>query len=229
MPITAVFMTKDKNRLSLKIFMISKKELEILISKVNTFEKPKPELEQYQTQSGLASEMLWTAFMDGNIKERSVADFGCGTGIFAIGASLLGAKRVVGYDVDNNALVIARSNIKIVKKEGGEVGKITFQKGDISEVKKLYDTVIMNPPFGVQKKHADREFIEKAFAIAKKAIYSIHAAGPQTDKFIESFAGMRGFLASKIGDRELQLKATMEFHEKAKYPVNVALWKFLAL
>jgi putative methylase len=223
-------MIRVKSKWSLKICMIpSKKELEILLSKFKSFEKPKPELEQYITPSSIAAELLWMAFMDENIKGRNVADFGTGTGIFAIGASLLGAKSSVGYDIDHGSLKIARENVKIAKKSAFQLGKITFQKADIAEVKKKYDTIIMNPPFGVQKKHADRNFLEQAFKIAKKAIYTIHKTSQQNDRFIENIANERGFLSSKIAEREIPLKATMEFHEQQQYPVAVALWKFLAL
>ncbi len=104
----------------------SKKELEILLSKFKSFEKPKAELEQYMTPSSIVAELLWTAFMDNNIRERTVADFGTGTGIFAIGASILGAKTAIGYDIDNGALKLARGNVKIAKKSAFQLGKITF-------------------------------------------------------------------------------------------------------
>ena len=96
--------------------MISKKELEILLSKIATFEKSKPELEQYQTPSAIAADILWTAFMNRDIRNKEVADLGSGTGIFAIGASLLGAKLAIGYEADASAIALARKNVKIVKK-----------------------------------------------------------------------------------------------------------------
>lgn len=207
----------------------TKKELEIMISAFKSFEKPKPELEQYITPSNIASEMLWTAFMDGNIKGKKVADFGAGTGIFSIGASMLGALSVVGYEIDASSIKTARENVKVVKKSRVPLGKITFQKSDISEVKKPYDTIIMNPPFGIQKKHADKFFLEKAFGVSKKAIYSIHSSDPKTDRFLENFASDYGFLAFKLSEVEFPIKATMEFHEKPVYPVNAALWRFVKM
>ena len=45
----------------------NKKSLEILLSSARGFEKPLPELEQYETPSDIAADLLWNAFMDGNI------------------------------------------------------------------------------------------------------------------------------------------------------------------
>ena len=40
----------------------------------------------------------------------SVLDYGCGSGVLAIAAAKLGARRVVGTDIDEQALVAARAN-----------------------------------------------------------------------------------------------------------------------
>lgn len=43
---------------------------------------------------------------------ESVLDYGCGSGILAIAACRLGARRVVGTDIDRNALVASRANAR---------------------------------------------------------------------------------------------------------------------
>ncbi len=43
-------------------------------------------------------------------QHESVLDYGCGSGILAIAASLLGAGRVVGVDIDPQAVLAARTN-----------------------------------------------------------------------------------------------------------------------
>lgn len=202
---------------------LSKKELEIILSAVRDFNKPKPELEQYATPSDIAAVLLWTAFMDKNIKDKKVADLGCGTGILSVGSSILGAKSVIGYDVDKDALGISKENVAWINESKVELGEIKFEESDIKDVKGEFDTVVMNPPFGVQKEHADKAFLEKAFEIAK-VIYSIHKSG--SDQFLTSLSKSNGFALQKIGEGSLNLKATMPFHEKEKYPVNVSLWKF---
>ena len=44
---------------------------------------------------------------------QTVIDYGCGSGILAIAASKLGASRVLGVDIDSQALEASRNNAKI--------------------------------------------------------------------------------------------------------------------
>jgi ribosomal protein L11 methyltransferase len=48
-----------------------------------------------------------------NLKNRSLLDYGCGSGILAIAAAKLGCNPVVGTDIDPQAMVAARSNAQI--------------------------------------------------------------------------------------------------------------------
>ena len=48
-----------------------------------------------------------------NLQSKSLLDYGCGSGILAIAAAKLGAKPVVGTDIDPQAMVAARSNAEI--------------------------------------------------------------------------------------------------------------------
>jgi 2-polyprenyl-6-hydroxyphenyl methylase/3-demethylubiquinone-9 3-methyltransferase len=45
-----------------------------------------------------------------NIKDRSFLDIGCGSGIFAIAASLLGAKKVIGIDISKESIAASVAN-----------------------------------------------------------------------------------------------------------------------
>jgi 2-polyprenyl-3-methyl-5-hydroxy-6-metoxy-1,4-benzoquinol methylase len=45
-----------------------------------------------------------------NIKGRSFLDIGCGSGIFSIAASLLGAKKVIGLDISKESVAASRAN-----------------------------------------------------------------------------------------------------------------------
>jgi ribosomal protein L11 methyltransferase len=54
---------------------------------------------------------LCLEWLDGqDLKNSSVIDFGCGSGILAIAALLLGAPRAVGTDIDTQALEASRDN-----------------------------------------------------------------------------------------------------------------------
>jgi len=159
-----------------------KKHLAMLLSKLEGFPEPKPELEQYRTPGNVASELLWLAYSAGDIAGKVVADLGTGTGVLAIGAKLLGAEKVYAVEVDGKALEVARRN---AERAGVEV---EFINADVSEFDERVDTVVMNPPFGSQRKHADRPFLLKAFEVADR-VYSIHLAKPEVRNFIERFRG----------------------------------------
>ena len=141
---------------------MKKKELEILLQKIPSFSKPVPNLEQYITSSNIAADIIFTAHQLGDIENKIVLDLGCGTGIFSVGAFLTGAKKVIGIDIDNNIIDIAR---KYAEKNNF---KIIYKVQDVKDVEIKCDTVIMNPPFGAQKanQNADRKFIEKGFKLA---------------------------------------------------------------
>jgi ribosomal protein L11 methyltransferase len=57
---------------------------------------------------------LCLAWLDAHLQSGdNVLDYGCGSGILAIAAGLLGAKQIVGVDVDPQALTAARDNSAI--------------------------------------------------------------------------------------------------------------------
>lgn len=89
------------------------RHLEEALQCVRPFESPDVQLEQYPTSPHLASRVLFAADASfGDVAGRTVADFGCGTGMFAIGAEILGAASVAGFDCDEDALRIARENCR---------------------------------------------------------------------------------------------------------------------
>jgi ribosomal protein L11 methyltransferase len=49
----------------------------------------------------------------GNIDDRRVIDFGCGSGILAIAAIKLGARQVIAVDIDAQALTACHSNMEV--------------------------------------------------------------------------------------------------------------------
>lgn len=135
--------------------------LEIELSKLGKISSPKSRLEQYFTPSDTAAEILYKALQDGDIADKVVADFGTGNGIFAIGASLLGAKRVYAIDSDKEMIDIAARNAKKCNV------KIEFIRTPVEEFNEKVDTVVMNPPFGSQRRNADVPFIKKAMELSK--------------------------------------------------------------
>jgi putative methylase len=193
-------------------------ELERALEGVEGFTAPSPRLEQYQTPASLAARLLFHASLRGDIREKRVCDLGCGTGILSIGAALLGAASVTGIEGDPKALVVARRNAE-------NFGTfITFLSGDISDpdlVDRIgaCDTVVMNPPFGAQKAHADRPFIDTGLVLAP-VIYGIFNAGSR--HFLERYLEGRGIIEEIVGGL-LPIRRTFSFHRKdvREIPVEI--------
>ena len=202
---------------------IRKKQLAKLLSKLESFKRPKVHLEQYRTPGDVAAELLWIALNDGNITDKVIADLGAGTGIISIGASLLGARKVYALEIDEDALDIARKNAEKLNIEN-----IIFLVQDISEFNKKVDTVIMNPPFGCQREHADRTFLEKAFEIAQ-VVYSIHISKEEVRGFLKRFSEDRGFSPQIISSMQFEIPAIFFFHEKRLERIKVDLYRFSKL
>ncbi|WMW24130.1 METTL5 family protein [Methanolobus sediminis] len=194
---------------------MKQRKLEMLLEQVEGFDSPNVNLEQYATPALLAAEMLHFAFMQGDL-EGTVFDLGCGTGMLAIGAKLLGAEKVVGFDIDNKALEVARRN---AEKLGVDV---EFIHADIFEVEGHADTVVMNPPFGAQTKGNDRPFLLSALKTSD-VIYSIHNCG--SHDFISKFIG-----DARITDwysTAFPMKRTFKFHKKEVEMVKVEIYRIV--
>ncbi|AHL23619.1 METTL5 family protein [Thermococcus nautili] len=198
---------------------MKKKHLAMLLSKLEGFPEPKPELEQYRTPGNVAAELLWLAYSAGDIAGKVVADLGTGTGVLAIGAKLLGAEKVYAVEVDEKALEVARRN---AERAGVEV---EFINADVSEFGEKVDTVVMNPPFGSQRKGADRPFLLKAFEVADR-VYSIHLAKPEVRNFIEKFSADSGFTSIRLATVPFEIPAQFFFHRKRLERILVDLYLF---
>jgi|SRR3989344_7690604 len=193
--------------------MNSKKELEVKLSKLEQVISPKASLEQYITSADIASDILWFAYLHDDIKGKAVADLGCGNGILGIGAALLGARSVVFLDSDKLSIVAAKKNVRCLG-----VKNVLFFNQDIKFFKNKVDTVIQNPPFGVQQEHADRDFLIAAMKFSN-VIYSFHKI--ESKKFIMALAKENGFILEKVIPYIFILKKTQLFHTKNRYRVNV--------
>jgi len=194
-----------------------KRRLEIVLQKLRHLESRSSKLEQYSTPATIAADVLWEAFNAGDIVGRMIADLGCGNGVFAIGAKLMGAAEAVGVDVDPAAVGLARENAASLSLE------IDFRELDVREFTGQFDTVIQNPPFGAQTKHADRAFVEKAIELAPRA-YSLHNEG--TEEFIAKLASSLGARSVPVKSYKLEIPYAFEFHRKAVESVPVVLLRF---
>ncbi|RLF39839.1 MAG: RNA methylase [Thermoplasmata archaeon] len=186
---------------------MKQKELEIFLQKVPSFDKPMPSLEQYQTPANIAAEMIFIAYSFEDIENKIVADLGCGTGILSVGAAIMGAKKVIGVDIDQNCIERAEEFRKNHSLE------ISFIVSDIRDVSLKVDTVIMNPPFGAQKGNinADRIFLEKSMDIAS-TIYSLHLT--KTLNFIRQLVESKGREINFEKEYRFPIRRMFFFHNR---------------
>ncbi len=193
----------------------SKKELARILSCLKNFEDADVKLEQYKTDSEIAAEALWFLHMNNEIKGKTIADLGCGNGILGIGCLLLNAKRVFFVDADDKALNIAKENYKRLKLKKGK-----FFPCRVSDFDKKVDIVIENPPFGVKKKYADREFLDAGMKISD-LIYSFHKS--ESENFLKKYC--EDFEVKRLFEFDFILRKTFKFHKKNKYYVKVGLFR----
>lgn len=219
--------------------LVRKLDLERLLSQVKPHPTPSPDLEQYTIPSDVAAMMLYVAaYTYGDIVGKSVLDLGCGTGRLALGAAFLGAKQVVGVDLDKAAVRVAVGN----SIRTGLRGKVQWVAADIDVVCGQFDTVLQNPPYGVQVRRADRKFLEKAMATSNVA-YSLHkcscdgkivrgksrasasgivsaAPSPFIEKFVEEHGGSVRAVYAMI----MTIPHMFSFHTKMKHEFIVDLY-----
>jgi len=193
---------------------MNKKQLATGLSKFRALEKLDVKLEQYQINSNFAADLLWLAYQNGDIKNKVVADLGCGNGILGIGALILGAKFVYFLDLDKDALDVCKENINGFK-------NFKLINSDVYDFSLKVDTIIMNPPFGVQKRKADKMFLEIAMKNSKK-IYSIHKI--ESKAFIEKLCNDNRFKVLNVIERDFFIKRSFRFHTKEKYGFKVGIW-----
>lgn len=190
---------------------VSKTDIKRRLSGLSGFENPDPELEQYVTPPELAAELAHAAALNGDLGE--VHDLGCGTGMLAIATALAGARPVVGYDVDEDALEAARRN----STETGVEDICRFQKRDVAEMECVDGTVVSNPPFSV---HSDM-FEEFISVIAESQVfYLVAPAGAET-----GLKALEDRFEMETARHNVSLPPTMRFHREAGHEIEVDLWR----
>lgn len=206
----------------------TKSQLAIALSKLAVFEKfEKPQLlkEQYATDSESAAEAVWFAYMQGDIQDKIVADFGCGTGLLGIAALLLGANKVYFVDSDKEALEICRRNIAAAVSMVTSAKAAVINSG-VADFSAKVDTVVQNPPFGTKAKHADRAFLLQAFKTAT-IVYSFHKI--ETAGFVKKIAADNGFAVTNVLPLQLQLKQTYRFHRSRIRRASVGFFRIVKM
>lgn len=219
--------------------LVRKLDLERLLSQIESNPAPKPNFEQYTVPVDVAATILYmAAYSNNDIVGKTVLDLGCGTGRLALGAAFLGAKGVVGVDLDRAAVKVASENsVKLGLKE-----VVQWVAADIDGVRGHFDTVLQNPPYGVQTRGADRKFLERALE-AGKVVYSLHkslhggrafvkslkassygVSSVAPAPFLEEFIDRHGGRIKAVYALVMTIPHMFDFHTKVKHEFVVDLY-----
>lgn len=87
------------------------------------------------------TQMIVSSLLDMELEGKRVLDCGCGTGILGIVAAKLGAREVVGYDIDDWSVRNAQHNGKI---NGVEMEILEGDKQVLSHVSGIFDLILAN-------------------------------------------------------------------------------------
>jgi putative methylase len=200
-----------------RVVKLRKRDLTISLQQVKPHPTPKISLEQYSIPAGLAAEILFIAsYAHDNIQGKSVADLGTGTGRLALGAAMLGAKQVVGIDLD-------RASISVASEASKSLGlEIDWVLGHIESLRGPFDTVLMNPPFGTKQPHADLEFLKVALRVGR-VTYSIHKSS--TRRFLVRWLEEHDRKPDRIMSARMEIPHQFNFHRKKKGYVDVDVFR----
>ncbi|TMI27398.1 methyltransferase [Candidatus Bathyarchaeota archaeon] len=199
---------------------MSKRQLEIRLGKLKILESPRLKLEQYPVSPEVAAELLYMAgFEHDDLHGKKIAELGTGTGRLAIGAALMGAQSVLGVDVDERALVLARENA------AGLGAVVDWANRSMEDVKGEFDTVIMNPPYGTRLRHHDVKFLLKGFQLAP-VTYSIHKSS--TRDFLSELIKKHGRRVDEIRSMRMVIPHLFSFHKRKWAGIDVDVYRTMA-
>jgi putative methylase len=186
------------------------------LQRVPELPEPRPELEQVASPAEAAATLLASVERHDGLAGRSVLDLGCGTGRLSIGAAILGASPVAGLDADPRAIAVA---VDAARAEGVSVD---FSVGRVGETGAPAEIVVMNPPFGAQRRHADRPFWEAAFRLARRSVYAFSLAASRT--FIARLMVVRHARVLEVVPVPWSLGRTFPHHRHRHVSLEVDLW-----
>lgn len=87
------------------------------------------------------TQMMLEAMLSAGVKDKSVLDCGCGTGILGIAAAKLGAANVVGYDIDEWSVRNTEHNAQL---NGVEIHAMEGDASVLSHICGVFDVVLAN-------------------------------------------------------------------------------------
>lgn len=100
-----------------------------------------------------------------------------------------------------------------------------FGEDNTSKWFKVFDTVIMNPPFGTKHNAGmDMKFLMTAFNLARDVVYSLHKSS--TRDYIQRRAIEVEAKAEVFATLRYNLNSSYKFHKKTTVDIEVDCWRF---
>lgn len=203
--------------------MATKRGLERRLSDAEQFSEPRIDLEQYATPPDIAAHLVHYVDMHDDLGGRIVCDLGTGPGILAIGCAHRNPERVIGIELDPDAITLACENERRIDPPV----PVDWIQADATRAPIRSDshlTVIMNPPFGAQRAnvHADRAFLRTAARIGRVS-YSLHNAGSRA--FIEAFAASNGGEVTAAMAVSFDLTYQFPFHDAEVTTIDAEMFR----
>ncbi len=195
--------------------------LKVLLEReVPPIPNPSRNLEQYTTPAEIAVVVASRALLEGVLDGSMVADLGAGTCRLAIAALLLGASRAIAVDADGRLAPIcleAAARLGLEERISYVVSRVSSFAGPLRPGS--VDLIIMNPPFGVWRRGADKEFIEYAASLRPKAIIAVVKSG--NIEYHRRLASRLGYKISLLGTYGFPIPASMPHHRSRIVRVEV--------
>ncbi|MFW6024778.1 MAG: METTL5 family protein [Candidatus Woesearchaeota archaeon] len=204
--------------------MISKKRIEIFISQLTSFKKPKESLEQYPIDETFWAELI--NFFHLKYKSPEIVwDFGAGTGKLSLPFFLTGSKQINFFEIDIDAIKILKKNLKVTsdlldKDIDYKIVHKDLLKVDFSGFNVTPDLIVMNPPYGTRNKGIDSKFLKTALNFGCQII-TMHKSS--TKEYISNIIKnkKRDF---DVFDIDYKLKQTLKHHSSKIKEINVSLF-----
>jgi ribosomal protein L11 methyltransferase len=119
-----------------------------------------------------------------DLKDRTVLDIGCGSGVLAIGAVMLGARAALGIDIDPDALGNANENATL----NAVRASVHFEERDFRNLTTAADIVVANLTGGLLEKSAAKlaELVSPGgYLIISGFMESEEAVTPALERFLD--------------------------------------------
>ncbi|CAE7223367.1 unnamed protein product [Symbiodinium pilosum] len=199
------------------------KQLAMELSGLPDHPSKNSKLEQYATDGDIAARWLLGINQQDPFRDtEKVVDLGAGNGILGIGALLLGAPRAVFVEVDG----AAADTLEDALEAHALSARSVVLRRDVAEVADdpgcACDIVIMNPPWGQQRRSADRPFLQASIALARTSVHLMHSAGAV---HVEPWARDHGWHADRWLEVDFPLPRKYAHQSRRRGFTSAAMWR----